>query len=133
MSTTLPAVHGRINVLDSHLQVPISRWTEVFGEATARFGEQFAGIALFDATDEPDLTTESVWRTKGTAAPGASTPEGRLAAMDVMGIERQLIFPQVVLAGHEPSSARRGLSAASIFCCFAWHKIWWTACHATDI
>ena len=98
MATTVPAVHGRINDLDSHLQVPISRWGEVFGDATARFGERFAGIALFDATDEPELTAESVWNTKGTAAPGASTPEGRLAAMDVMGIERQLIFPQVVLA-----------------------------------
>ena len=98
MGTTLPAIHGRINDLDSHLQVPISRWGEVFGEATARFGERFAGVSLFDATDEPELTTESVWKTKGAAAPGASTPEGRLAAMDVMGIERQLIFPQVVLA-----------------------------------
>ncbi|MCU0269386.1 MAG: amidohydrolase [Acidimicrobiales bacterium] len=98
MATQLPAVHGRINDLDSHLQVPISRWSEVFGDATARFGEQFAGIALFDATDEPELSVESVWTTKGTAAPGASTPEGRLAAMDVMGIDRQLIFPQVVLA-----------------------------------
>lgn len=96
--TLLPAVHGRINDLDSHLQVPISRWGEVFGEATERFGEQFAGIPLFDATEEPELSAESVWRTKGTAAPGASTPEGRLAALDVMGIERQLIFPQVVLA-----------------------------------
>ena len=98
MSTTIAAIHGRINDLDSHLQVPISRWGEVFGEATSRFGERFSGIPLSDATDEPELTTESVWKTKGTSAPGASTPEGRLAAMDVMGIERQLIFPQVVLA-----------------------------------
>lgn len=98
MSTTRPAIHGRINDLDSHLQVPISRWAEVFGEATARFGERFAGVPLFDAIDEPELSVQSVWTTKGTAAPGASTPEGRLAAMDVMGIERQLIFPQVVLA-----------------------------------
>ena len=98
MSTVLSSVHGRILDLDSHLQVPISRWGEVFGDATARFGTRFAGIPLFDATDEPDLTTNSVWNTKGTAAPGASTPEGRLAAMDVMGIDRQLIFPQVILA-----------------------------------
>ena len=88
MTTTLTAVHGRILDLDSHLQVPISRWGEVFGDATARFGQRFAGIPLFDATDEPDLTTESVWTTKGTAAPGASSPEGRLAAMDVMGIAK---------------------------------------------
>lgn len=98
MATNIPAVRGRINDLDSHMQVPISRWGEVFGEATARVGQRFAGIPLFDATDEPELTSESVWKTKGTNAPGASTPDGRLAAMDVMGIERQLIFPQVILA-----------------------------------
>ena len=98
MTTNVPAVHGRINDLDSHLQVPISRWAEVFGDATARFGERFAHIPFFDDTDEPELTTESVWTTKSTAAPGACTPEGRLAALDVMGIERQLIFPQVILA-----------------------------------
>ena len=98
MTTTLAAVHGRINDLDSHLQVPVSRWGEVFGEATARFGELWAGMPFFDETDEPNATSESVWHTKGTAAPGASTPEGRLATMDIMGIERQLIFPQVVLA-----------------------------------
>ena len=98
MTTTLRAVHGRINDLDSHLQVPASRWGEVFGEATARLGAQWTGHPFFDATNEPERTTESVWKTKGTAAPGACTPEGRLATMDVMGIERQLIFPQVVLA-----------------------------------
>lgn len=91
-------IYRRILDLDSHLQVPISRWGEVFGEVTARFGKRFAGIPLFDATDEPDLTTESVWNTKGTATPGASNPESRLAAMDVISIDRQLIFPQVISA-----------------------------------
>jgi predicted TIM-barrel fold metal-dependent hydrolase len=99
MTTIVAAVHGRINDLDSHLQVPVSRWAEVFGEATARFGAQFVGHPFFDETDEPERTAESVWKTKGTGAPGSSTPEGRLATMDVMGIERQLIFPQIVLAG----------------------------------
>ena len=109
MATNVAAVHGRINDLDSHLQVPISRWAEVFGDATARVGERYAHIPYFDDTDEPELTTESVWTTKSTAAPGACTPEGRLAALDVMGIERQLIFPQVILAasawGDHPDAA----------------------------
>lgn len=98
MTTTVPEVHGRINDLDSHLQVPVSKWAEVFGEATARFGTQFAGHPFFDETNEPERTAESVWKTKGSAAPGSSTPMGRLATMDVMGIDRQLIFPQVVVA-----------------------------------
>jgi predicted TIM-barrel fold metal-dependent hydrolase len=99
MSAPVPAAHGRINDLDSHLQVPASKWGEVFGDATARLGEPFVGNEFFDQTTEPERTVESVWRTKGAAAPGSSTPEGRLATMDLMGIERQLIFPQIVLAG----------------------------------
>jgi predicted TIM-barrel fold metal-dependent hydrolase len=98
MATVVDTVHGRINDLDSHLQVPASRWGEVFGEATARFGRKWIGDRFFDQTDEPERTVETVWSTKGAAAPGASTPEGRLATMDLMGIDRQLIFPQVVLA-----------------------------------
>lgn len=124
MASILEAVHGRINDLDSHLQVPISRWAEVFGDATARFGERFAGIPLFDATDEPELTAESVWTTKGTAAPGASTPEGRLAAMDVMGIERQLIFPQVVLA--QPAWSAHP-NAGAVLREYNDAVLWWTA------
>jgi predicted TIM-barrel fold metal-dependent hydrolase len=98
MSTILPAVHGRINDLDAHLQVPASKWGEVFGEVTATLATPFLGNPFFDESDEPAPTVESVWTKKGSAAPGASTPEGRLATMDLMGIERQLIFPQVVLA-----------------------------------
>lgn len=98
MSTILPSVHGRIIDLDAHLQVPASKWGEVFGDATAQFGKQYIGNPFFDDTLEPDLSVETAWSKKGSAAPGAATPEGRLATMDVMGIERQLIFPQVLLA-----------------------------------
>ena len=58
MTSNVLAVHGRINDLDSHLQVPISRWAEVFGDATARFGERFAHIPFFDDTDDPDDTDD---------------------------------------------------------------------------
>ncbi len=98
MSTQIPAVHGRIIDLDAHLQVPASRWEEVFGHSTAQFGKQFIGNPFFDDVTEPELSVETAWNKKGSAAPGATTPEGRLATMDIMGIERQLIFPQVVLA-----------------------------------
>lgn len=98
MTTVLPGIHGRIIDLDSHLQVAVSQWGEVFGEATARFGAQFIGHKFFDDTNQPERTAETVWKKKGTGAPGSSTPEGRLATMDVMGIDRQLIFPQVVMA-----------------------------------
>jgi len=98
MSTALATVHGRINDLDSHLQVAVSKWGEVFGEHTARVGAMFIGNKFFDDTEEPARDLTSIWQKKGSAAPGASTVEGRLATMDMMGIDRQLIFPQVVLA-----------------------------------
>jgi predicted TIM-barrel fold metal-dependent hydrolase len=98
MSTLIAAVHGRINDLDSHLQVPVSKWAEVFGDAMAETGKAYIGYQFFDDTVEAALTPETVWKKKGTGAPGAWTPEGRLAAMDLMGIERQLIFPQVLMA-----------------------------------
>ncbi|MGL4543857.1 MAG: amidohydrolase family protein [Polymorphobacter sp.] len=98
MTTTLDAVHGRIIDLDAHLQVPASKWGDVFGDATAHFAKPFLGNPFFDDIVEPERTIDSIWKKKGSAAPGAATPEGRLATMDLMGIERQLIFPQVVLA-----------------------------------
>lgn len=93
MSTHSPAVHGRILDLDAHLQMPASFWSEVFGHSTAQFGKQFIGNPFFDDVFEPELTVETAWKKKGSAAPGATTPEGSLATMDIMGIERQLIFP----------------------------------------
>lgn len=98
MSDALAALRGRINDLDSHLQVPASRWGEVFGEVGERLGAKLVGARFFDETDVPPLTEDTVWTTKGTNAPGAATPHERLAALDVMGIDRQLIFPQVVMA-----------------------------------
>ncbi len=98
MRNALAEVHGRINDLDSHLQVAVSKWGDVFGEHTARVGAMFIGNKFFDDTDEPPRDLTSIWQKKGSAAPGASTVEGRLATMDMMGIDRQLIFPQVVLA-----------------------------------
>jgi predicted TIM-barrel fold metal-dependent hydrolase len=98
MSTVLPAVHGRINDLDAHLQVPVSKWGEVFGGAMAESGKAYLGHKFFDDMSETEASSETVWKTKGTGAPGAWTPEGRLAAMDLMGVDRQLIFPQVLMA-----------------------------------
>ena len=45
---------------------------------------------------EVEATEENIWTVKGCDAPGASTLETRLEVMDMMGIERQLVFPQAV-------------------------------------
>lgn len=96
----LNELRGRINDVDSHLLIPASQYPEVLGSAGEELAKQFgagtaAGFFFFDAPHEAELTPENVWRVKGVRAPGASTPAGRLAALDLMGIDRQLVFPDV--------------------------------------
>lgn len=120
MALSAADLRGRINDLDSHLQVPASQWGEVFGEVGAQFGERLKGLPFFDATDVPPLDEQTVWETKGTNAPGAASPQERLAALDVMGIDRQLIFPQVVMAipawqpGERGAAIRRAYNDAVV-------------------
>lgn len=61
-------------------------------------GKRFSGLPFFDDTDVPDLSEETAWKTRGTNAPGAATPSTRLDTLEVMGIDRPLIFPQVIMA-----------------------------------
>ena len=59
--------------------------------------DQLGNSKAFSAVDgEVDATEENIWTVKGAAAPGASTLETRLKVMDMMGIDRQLVFPQAV-------------------------------------
>jgi predicted TIM-barrel fold metal-dependent hydrolase len=93
-------LRGRINDADSHLVIPARQYPEVLGPAGEALAQQFgqrtaAGFFLFDSPREAELTAENVWRVKGTRAPGACTPAGRLTALDLMGIDRQLVFPDV--------------------------------------
>ncbi len=83
-------------------------------------GERFTGLPFFDDTDVPPLDRTSVWTTKGTSAPGAAMPAERLAALEVMGIDRQLVLPQVVMASmawqhdEDASAIRRAYNDAVI-------------------
>lgn len=97
----LARLQGRINDLDSHLMVPARRYPEVIGAAGEELARRFANspaAPFFDPPEgEVELSQESVWNVKGVRAPGAGTVEGRLRALDVMGIDRQLVFPQVLV------------------------------------
>ncbi|NQZ99833.1 MAG: amidohydrolase family protein [Myxococcales bacterium] len=96
---------GRIHDLDSHLQIPMRRYPEILGRSGQRIYDQFkarsAGTeieAILDPDgDEVVATPESIWKTKGPLAPGAGSVDGRLAVLDMMGIDRQLVFPQVMV------------------------------------
>lgn len=82
----LHAYRGRIQDLDSHLQVPIRRYPELMGKSGELIFEQFMARAagtelariLDPDGDEAPVTPENIWNVKGPTAPGAGNVEGRL-------------------------------------------------------
>jgi predicted TIM-barrel fold metal-dependent hydrolase len=124
VALALESLHGRIGDVDSHEQIPVSRYAEVFGERGQRFLDsslfkalgahlvEGAGedAAMMDfATDAPgitELTTitpETVWSTRGNAAPSAGNMDLRVPVLDVMGIRRALVFPFMGLLAFIPA------------------------------
>src|SRR5271154_1002198 len=104
----LGGLRGRILDLDSHIQFP---WTELgplFGPMAGQIGierdrrglgaiQEVVGQGLVE--DRPDgVDAQSVWTVKGPHAIGANSALERLAVLDLMGIDRQLIFPMVLVA-----------------------------------
>jgi predicted TIM-barrel fold metal-dependent hydrolase len=108
-------VAGRLRDLDSHLLVPPDHLRESIGP----LGGLAGGVMRRDprvrgALDagEEDAGPESVWKTKGFAAPGAFDLTRRVAALDLMGIERQLVLPAVMIALAVWSPPGRGAGIA---------------------
>ncbi|MGO9875374.1 MAG: amidohydrolase family protein [Acidimicrobiia bacterium] len=104
----LGGLRGRMLDLDSHIQFP---WTELgplFGPMAGQIGierdrrglgaiQEVVGHGLVE--DRPDgVDAQSVWMVKGPHAIGANSPLKRLEVLDLMGIDRQLIFPMVLVA-----------------------------------
>ncbi|HEY3737629.1 MAG TPA: amidohydrolase family protein [Jatrophihabitans sp.] len=93
--------------VDAHEMTPTHLWGEVFGPAMGRIGVLaepiFRSVGKDNmvhpelAGDTAEITGVSVWETKGSVAPGAFDFTRRLAVLDQMGIERQLVFPTCVL------------------------------------
>ena len=95
---TFDAYSGRITDLDAHLQIPADLYPDILGPAGKKIAADFRDIPYFNAGGgEVDATEESIWNVKGVSAPGAYTIENRLTVMDMMGISRQLVFPQVIV------------------------------------
>jgi predicted TIM-barrel fold metal-dependent hydrolase len=98
----LERVAGRMNDIDAHEQIPTPLLGELWGEASGRMAEKipgFLGIVQKDestavgARDDMEITEDIVWNYKGAGAPSAIDFTRRADVMDVMGVQRQLIFP----------------------------------------
>jgi predicted TIM-barrel fold metal-dependent hydrolase len=76
-------------------------WGEHFGPT----GEFMAGfhMRIMDGEqalpDHMEITPDTVWQVRGPAAPSAIDMSRREAVIDMMGIDRQLIFPTFALYG----------------------------------
>lgn len=97
MPAAVRAYAGRVTDADSHESIPSQYWVEEFGALTQPLvdwlkGRNFNSSAVVDA-DDLEITAETVWTVKGPRAPGAIDFARRLAVLDHMGIDRQIIFP----------------------------------------
>ena len=97
--------HGRLNDLDSHLQPSLPMYEIAAGEAGKHFttaihqmmeslpADEAKKFSKLTVGESSLFTDETVWQLKGSIAPGAFSPDGRLKTLDHMGVDRALIFP----------------------------------------
>jgi predicted TIM-barrel fold metal-dependent hydrolase len=106
MMTSFPEVlkplAGRIVDIDSHEHMPAQVWTDNFGEIAKPLAEvmmstpptnpNHANVQGYPG-DIREITEETLWTTKGPISPGAVDMSRRVQVMDMMKIDRQLMFP----------------------------------------
>jgi predicted TIM-barrel fold metal-dependent hydrolase len=103
----LRSLSGRIVDVDTHEMTPAQAWVDEFGDIDRSFVDAFLhdetlGSPSPNNPNQPKYAGDSlpigddIWTVKGPLAPGAVMPERRLAVMDRMGIDRQLMFPTSV-------------------------------------
>jgi predicted TIM-barrel fold metal-dependent hydrolase len=93
--------------VDAHEMTPSHLWGDVFGPAAGRIAELAVPVLKKTGANDfynPDvhgdveaINEENAWNIRGSRAPGAFDMSRRLAVMDVMGIQRQFIFPSFAL------------------------------------
>lgn len=108
----------RTNDVDGHEFAPPHLWGSIFGPVAACLADVCAPLIKAmgedyierpgQAADDAAMTAENVWTLRHTGAPGAFDMRRRLAAMDLMGVRRQLIFPSYGLWGQILSTPEGG-------------------------
>jgi hypothetical protein len=93
---------GRIIDIDSHEHMPAQVWVENFGDvakpladvmmSTPPTNPNHANVQGYPG-DVREISEETLWTTKGPISPGAVDMSRRVQVMDMMKIDRQLMFP----------------------------------------
>jgi hypothetical protein len=93
---------GRITDVDTHEQMPAQCWVETFGEVARPIAEMLLSAKPTSPNhpnvpgyrgDDLPIERDDLWTRKGPTSPGAVDLPRRLAVMDMMAIDRQLMFP----------------------------------------
>src|SRR6266852_3451713 len=103
---TTPTVERALDV-DSHEMVPVDLRESIFGHtalndviatlAHKHVNNPNATKAVVTGDDTP-INHDTVWNLKGASAPSAIDLDRRPDVLELMGIERQLVFPTFGLA-----------------------------------
>jgi predicted TIM-barrel fold metal-dependent hydrolase len=100
----LNAFHGRLIDLDAHIQPSPKNYEFAAGEIGRHFVDmlrrmtadmpeaEVRKIAALTGDETEEFTDDTVWKLKGSIAPGAFRPENRLRTLEHMGVTRALIF-----------------------------------------
>jgi predicted TIM-barrel fold metal-dependent hydrolase len=93
----------RAQDIDAHEMAPSHLWGTIFGEAAGQIAvlvepliRAGGGNDLYNpefSEDVTELNDDNVWNVRGIKAPGAFDFSRRTDVLDVMGLERQMIFP----------------------------------------
>ena len=107
------ACAGRLLDCDGHLYMEPDVMAEIVGAAGANWVTDYlrSYVGTPEDLDARRRARDDPWSVKGFSALGAFDPHDRVAALDRMGVRRQLLFPNTVLR-----ELRIGTDAARAAC-----------------
>ena len=115
---------GKMNDLDTHITPTPDFYENVAGKEAGKFYADMCRKAIEQmpedekdsvpeimGTEATDYNEKTVWNLKGSGAAGAYTSEGRLKALDYMGVNRAFVFADPALQMGAFSDSPMGISA----------------------
>ena len=115
---------GKMNDLDTHITPTPDFYENVAGKEAGKFYADMCRKAIDEMSEDEkesvpeimgieatDYNEKTVWNLKGSGAAGAYTSEGRLKALDYMGVNRAFVFADPALQMGAFSDSPMGISA----------------------
>jgi predicted TIM-barrel fold metal-dependent hydrolase len=121
---SLTPFFGKMNDLDTHITPTPDFYENVAGKDAGKFyaqmcqkaidvmsAEELKSVPELMGKEASEYNQDTVWKLKGSGAAGAYTAEGRLKALDYMGVNRAFVFADPALQMGAFSASELGYSA----------------------